>query len=146
MYIVLKMFALFFKELHFNWTYFFALPHEFCLFCHTNFSLYFFIRISLCSIRTFTMVISYEFSVYFSPLFLCSFRPYFIRIFSSLYTNRLPYILHCFAFVYEFWNAVPLKQWIWLCYLYYSNFYAIHILQCLWLSSFLPFHWLVLSL
>ena len=37
-------------------------------------------------------------------------------------------------------NAVPLKQWIWLCYLYYSNFYAIPILQCLWLflSPFSP--------
>ena len=91
MYIVLKMFALFFKELHFNWTYFFALPYE----LYTVFSYEF-----LCFIRTFYCLFPYKFSV-FHTSFFAYFRPYFIRIFSSLYTNRLPYILHCFAFVYE---------------------------------------------
>ena len=59
-----------------------------------------------------------------------------IKFFSPLLcTNRLPYILHCFAFVYAvlhgFFMLYPWKQWIWL---YYSNFNAIPILQCLWLS------------
>ena len=81
------------------------------LLCHTNFT--------LCFVRTFCCLFPYEFSVYFSPLFLCSFRPYFNTDFTLYFLLFLSQIrlprLFCFYNLtkrssYSLLHAVPLKM------------------------------------
>ena len=133
MYIVLKTFALFFKELHFNWTYFFALPYEF----YTVFSYEF-----LCVYMNFLLLISIRIFCVFSPLILCLFRPYFTTNFLLLLQQiRLPR-LFCFYNLtkrssYSFLHAVPLKQCFWLYYLYIRIFWCkTHLTMSLIVFSF----------
>ena len=74
----------------------------------------------------------------------CLFHMNFFSLFA---TNRLPYILHCFAFVYElfheFWMMYPWNNESDCITCIIQIFDAKSILQCLWLSSFSQ---LVLSL
>ena len=98
------------------------------LICHTNFMLYFRTNFSvfytdfllLISIRIFCvfslliwtlflLLCHTNFLLYFLLSFFAHFRPYFNTNFSPFATNRLPYILHCFAFVYM--NFEMLYPW-----------------------------------
>ena len=84
--------------------------------------LYIAIQILYCIfVRIFLQILHciwYKFLLYFCMNFLPflpRFRPYFNMNFLCIYTNfllsfvtnRLPYILHCFVFVYEFWMLYP---------------------------------------
>ena len=121
-------------------------------------------------LRIFYTAFSYEFLCVLYN-FLCLFRPYFNTNFLLFLLRFFRWTLHCIfvwlslcfsiqiCVLYEllhwlfltnfllslqqirFYMLYPWKQWIWL---YYLNFNAIPILQCLWLSSLLAdlcFHW-----
>ena len=69
--------------------------HEFCIACFIwTFTLYFRTNFSV-----FYMSFLLSFFAHFRPYFNTNFLLYFLLFFV---TNRLPYILHCSAFVYEF--------------------------------------------
>ena len=78
------------------------------------------------------------------PIFLWIFFVFYMNFLLSLFDVRLPKLLCFYNLTKQFLHslyAVPLgKQCDWL---YYTNFNAIPILQCLWLSFL---YWLVHSL